>query len=236
MLTEAEQKKQVRRIFSRLAPVYELLNLVFSMGEDIRWRRFTARALRPGALGRVLDVACGTGQLSLAVAKGPSRPFAVGLDLMRPMLKHAQPKLTKGGGRLAFLAGDVLRLPFPDAAFDAVTIGFGIRNVPRRVEGMAEMRRVLAPGGRIYVLEFGPPQAWWLKAVYKPYLSLVLPRLAALISPDPKAFQYLADTVLNFPTPVEFRAEMRAAGYAATRSLPLSHGIAWMHIGEKPPA
>ncbi len=227
------QIREVRRIFSKVAPVYDLLNHVLSLGEDLRWRRFVARALRPGPTGRVLDVACGTGDLALAAARLPWAPLVVGLDLVPAMLGPAAAKAQRRGARVRLVRGDATRLPFGGAAFDAVTIGFGIRNIPRRVEAMAEMRRVLVPGGRLYVLEFTTPRGPLVGRVYRQYLMRLLPRIGGLVSGDESGYRYLAETIAEFPAPDEFRAEMRAAGLKAVRSHPLTRGIAWVHIGEK---
>lgn len=230
------QKAEVRRIFNRVAGVYDLLNHVLSLGEDLRWRRFVARSVRPGKLGRVLDVACGTGDLALAVAARPNRPEVVGLDLVPAMLARAANKVGSKDANVRLVAGDGTRLPFADASFDAVTIGFGIRNIPDRVGAMREMARVLAPGGRVYVLEFTSPQRPWVRAVYQRYLARLLPAIGGLISGDRASYRYLAETIVEFPSPAEFRAEMAASGLAGPVSLPLTQGIAWLHVAEKPAA
>ena len=234
MKDEAARRAQVRGIFNRVAPVYDLANRILSLRQDVHWREFTARCLRPGTTGRVLDVATGTGDLALAVSRRPHRPRVVGLDLVPAMLQRARPKIAaRGQGRVTLLAGDAMALPFSDGQFDAVTIAFGIRNIPRRVEAMAEMGRVLAPGGRLYVLEFTSPQVPWVRRVYTRYLARLLPAVGGWLSGDRSSYQYLADTILAFPSPAQFRAEMRRAGLAAPRSHPLTKGIAWLHVAEK---
>ena len=234
MRDEAEQIRQVRRIFNRVVPVYDILNRVLSLREDVRWRRFVARAVRPGPRGLILDVATGTGDLALALAGRPDGPLVIGLDLVPAMLGPARRKAARSGARLRLLAGDATRLPFPADSFDAVTIAFGVRNIPRRVASMTEMARVLVPGGRLYVLEFTTPQRPWVRQLYQLYLRHLLPRLGGLVSGDGDSYRYLAETILEFPAPPTFRQEMEAAGLTAPRSHALTQGIAWVHVAEKP--
>ncbi len=229
------QVAQVRRIFSTVTPVYDLLNRVLSLRQDVRWRRFVATCLRPGPRGRVLDVATGTADLALALARRPERPLVVGLDLVPAMLGPARKKVARAGARVRLVCGDATTLPFPGQSFDAVTIAFGIRNIPHRHRALAEMLRVLVPGGRLYVLEFTTPTRPLVRRLYHLYLEHLLPHLGGLLSGDTASYQYLARTILEFPTPAQFRAEMQQAGFLAPRSYDLSRGIAWVHIAERGP-
>jgi demethylmenaquinone methyltransferase/2-methoxy-6-polyprenyl-1,4-benzoquinol methylase len=234
MRDEATQLRQVRRIFNRVVPVYDLLNHILSAGQDLHWRRFTAGCLRLGPGARGLDVATGTGDLALAVAARPEEPLVVGLDLVPAMLGPARRKLAKTEAKVRLLAGDGTALPFGDQTFDAVTIAFGIRNIPRRGAALAEMRRVLRPGGRVYVLEFTTPQSPWVRCFYRCYLMHLLPKVGGLVSGDGESYRYLAETIAEFPPPHAFRQEMAAAGLEGARSHALTKGVVWLHVAERP--
>ena len=233
MRDEATQISQVRRIFNQVVPVYDLLNHVLSAGQDLHWRYFTAHAMRLGPEAKVLDVATGTGDLALAVAALPAKPLVVGLDLVPAMLGPAVRKVARRGARVRLMAGDGTALPFADATFDAVSIAFGIRNIPRRVAALAEMNRVLIPGGRVYVLEFTTPQRPLVRRLYQRYLMHLLPKIGGLISGDEFGYRYLAETIMEFPTPAAFRGEMAQAGLVRPRSHALTNGVAWLHVAEK---
>lgn len=234
MRDEAAQISQVRRIFNQVVPVYDLLNHVLSAGQDLHWRRFTAQSMRLGLQARVLDVATGTGDLALAVAALPQSPLVVGLDLVPAMLGPARRKVAQRGAKVRLMAGDGTALPFSKATFDAVSIAFGIRNIPRRVAALADMGRVLRPGGRVYVLEFTTPKRPLVRRLYRRYLANLLPKIGGLVSGDEASYRYLAETIMEFPTPQAFRGEMAQAGLVRPRSHPLTKGVAWLHVAEKP--
>jgi len=231
----AWQKKEVLRIFTSIVPVYDLLNRILSLREDIRWRHYVARSLRLKITNPlVLDVATGTSDLALAAATRSEQPLIIGLDLIPAMLKSAQKKITKKKAKIILLAGDSLNLPFNNDSFDAVTIAFGIRNIHYRIEAMAEMQRVLKPGGRMYVLEFTTPQSFWIRIFYTRYLKYLLPQLGKLLSGNHSSYEYLAKTIMTFPTPTIFKQEIRKAGYLTPTFHKLTHGIAWLYVAEKP--
>lgn len=215
-----------RHIFRPIVPVYDLLNRILSLGFDQAWRR-RAAALLPA--GRILDIACGTGDLALAgAARRGTRVY--GTDILPEMLAKADLKnrVRRGAGKSAaagWVASTGERLAFQAASFDAATIAFGIRNFVDRAEGLREMARVLRPGGRLLILEFGVPTWQPFRALYLLYFRRLLPLAGRLLSGNSRSYAYLPETVLAFPEPGEFEAEIARAGFAAAPSEPLTLGI-----------
>jgi demethylmenaquinone methyltransferase/2-methoxy-6-polyprenyl-1,4-benzoquinol methylase len=229
------EKAAVRSMFDRIARRYDLLNRLLSVGTDVRWRRACVDLLDLDRPARVFDLCTGTADL-LVEALGRDRGHrGVGVDLSEQMLRRGAAKLTRRdlAGRAALAAGDAEALPVSSGCFDAATIGFGIRNVGNPAAALAEIRRVLRPGGRLVVLEFSLPRGW-LGAVYRRYFRGVLPRIGALVSGDSEAYSYLPASVERFPTPEAFAALMEQAGFTAVRWRLLSGGIACLHRGERP--
>ncbi len=230
----APEKAAVRSMFDRIAPRYDLLNRLLSAGTDVRWRRRAVDLLDLPPPLRVLDLCTGTADLLVeAVARHP-RSSGLGVDLSQGMLVRGATKLERLGlARRARLAGgDGERLPVRGGAFDAALVGFGIRNVFDPRAALGELHRALRPGGRLVVLEFSMPGGA-LGALYKVYFRRVLPRLGGLLS-DGSAYSYLPASVARFPSPQDFAALMREAGFGDVRFTLLSGGIACLHRGEKP--
>lgn len=201
------------------------------MGIDQRWRK-RAVALAGAIEGReVVDVCCGTGDLSALFAKGGAR--VIGVDFTPEMLERAVPKGRKAGKTL-FVHGDALRLPLPDACADVATVAFGIRNVADRIAGLHEMKRVLRPGGRLIVLEFAQPKGRIFRGLYRFYFTRVLPKLGGAVSGDGDAYSYLPRTVLAWPDPAQFQREFEAAGLEDCGHELLTRGIACLHFGRVP--
>jgi demethylmenaquinone methyltransferase/2-methoxy-6-polyprenyl-1,4-benzoquinol methylase len=214
----------VRTMFDRIAPVYDVMNRVMTAGLDQRWRRLTARtAVRPG--DAVLDACCGTGDLALAdLQAGAGR--VVGLDFSERMLERARRK----SDAVEWVQGDMLGLPYEDGTFDAVTVGFGVRNVEDLEAGLRELRRVLRPGGRIGVLEITRP-----RGVLRPFFRLwfdVLVPLAGKVLPGGKAYTYLPASVRRFPGPDDLAAVIERAGFGGVAYRRLGGGIVALHTAE----
>jgi demethylmenaquinone methyltransferase / 2-methoxy-6-polyprenyl-1,4-benzoquinol methylase len=236
-LTELGQKtsaqdhaRRVREMFARISPRYDLLNHLLSANIDRRWRRRVVRKLHPQLRSdaKVLDVGCGTGDLSIELFE-KSGAQVTGIDFCRPMLELAQAKAP----HLRFVEGDALRLPFSDAAFDCVTVGFALRNLASVEQGLAELHRVLKPGGVVAVLEFSRPTVPGIRQIVRLYYWRVLPWIGGLLSGLRSAYEYLPDSISRFPDQVTLASMMRAAGFAVVEFENLSGGIAALHTGRR---
>jgi demethylmenaquinone methyltransferase / 2-methoxy-6-polyprenyl-1,4-benzoquinol methylase len=209
-------------MFDRIAPVYDAMNRLMTAGLDRRWRRETAAAVvRPGDW--VLDVCCGTGDLALAAASVGGR--VTGLDFSERMLERARRKAPE----LAWLQGDALSMPFDDGSFDAVTIGFGLRNLEDERRGLGELRRVLVPGGRLGVLEITRPKGI-LTPFYRAWFDGLVP-LAGKVLPGGEAYAYLPASVRRFPSPESLAELMVRAGFEDVRYRLFAGGIVALHTG-----
>jgi demethylmenaquinone methyltransferase/2-methoxy-6-polyprenyl-1,4-benzoquinol methylase len=213
----------VRTMFDRIAPVYDVMNRVMTVGLDIRWRRLTAQAVvRSG--DSVLDGACGTGDLALADLKAGGS-HVTGLDFSERMLERARRKST----RVEWVRGDLLALPFEDASFDAATVGFGVRNVVDLELALKELRRVLRPGGRLGILEITRP-----RGLLRPFFSLWFDRIVPLLGkvlPGGSAYTYLPASVKPFPDAEALAELMRAHGFGEVRFRLLGGTIVALHTG-----
>ncbi|MCP9485645.1 MAG: bifunctional demethylmenaquinone methyltransferase/2-methoxy-6-polyprenyl-1,4-benzoquinol methylase UbiE [Gaiellaceae bacterium MAG52_C11] len=212
----------VRRMFDRIAPVYDLMNRAMTLGLDQRWRRLAVRlSVRPG--DRVLDACCGTGDLAVAAQRAGAD--VVGLDFSTAMLERARRKAPE----LEWIQGDLLELPFEDASFDAATVGFGVRNVSDLERGIGELRRVLRPGGRLAILEITTPRGA-LKPFYKLWFDVLIP-LAGRALPGGKAYTYLPASVRRFPGPEALAILIERHGFTGVEFRRLAGGIVALHTG-----
>ena len=233
---ESKDPSRIKAMFGGISRRYDFLNHVLSLNLDSGWRRQAAAEAcqEPGL--RVLDLCGGTGDLSVALAQGLAAPsLVVCCDFSLPMLARAAPKFVRAGldGRCVVIEADALRLPFRDGSFDAVTVGFGVRNLVDMPAGFREILRVLAPGGRLVVLEFSRPSGPVLSRVYSFYLKSVVPRLGDGASGRRGPYVYLARTIGDFPLPDLLAGMIRDAGFAAVGWQPLTGGIVCIHTALK---
>jgi len=222
----------ITEMFARIAPCYDLLNCLMSWGQDSRWRRVAVRLARPGR-GRVLDVATGTGDMALELARYTGS--VVGLDLCQEMLSRGQIKTEKRRmeKRVDFIVGDALALPFSDNSFDCALNGFALRNVADINLFLAELRRVVKPGGRVVCLELVRPASGIIGAFYRSYLYKIVPVLGRWLSGDGKAYRYLPDSVGCFLSVVEFHKMMEEAGFRQVGHRSLNLGTIAVYVGVK---
>lgn len=231
-----DKGRAIRQMFDDIAPRYDLLNRVLSLGIDRRWRRRAVGQLRVPAGGRVLDVATGTGDVALEIARQTDPAVRiVGADFTQGMLVLGRTKVAESphAGRIVLVNAACEALPCQELCFDGVTIAFGIRNVVDRVAGLREMVRVLKPGGRLVVLEFATPTNPLFRAVYLGYFHHLLPRLGGLLSRR-SAYQYLPESVQGFPDRQAFLTMMGDAGLTNLQAIDLTGGIAVIYVGVKP--
>lgn len=223
--------KAVNAMFARIAGRYDLANHLLSGGVDYWWRQRLVRRVHDVQASSVLDLATGSGDVAFALADGlPPGVQVTGMDFCQPMLDEAVKKRC-GHPRWAdieFRQGDGMALPLPAAAFDAITISFGLRNMADRHQALAEMRRVLRPGGRLFVLEFSQPSCWF-RPFYYAYLKYVLPTVAGLVTGDRSAYEYLGGSIEEFPGRNAMSAEIRRAGFRSVGATPLTFGIVALH-------
>ena len=217
-------------MFDRIAGRYDRLNRIISLGMDRGWRDRLVRAMKLPASSRFLDVATGTADVALAIADMHGDAQVVGLDPSSNMLDVGRIKAQAYGQRIELVQGDAQALPFADAAFDAACISFGIRNVPDRAKGLAEMRRVVKPGGRVVVLELGEPKGGPLAFFARLHVHHIVPRLGAYLSRAPE-YRYLQRSIAAFPPPEEFAAMMGEAGLAEVGIERLAFGAAHIYCG-----
>jgi demethylmenaquinone methyltransferase/2-methoxy-6-polyprenyl-1,4-benzoquinol methylase len=235
-----KSSSQVQRMFGEIADWYDFLNHLLSLGIDRHWRRKTVRLVQPeDGAGPILDVCTGTADLALAywqASRQMDEVHVLGADFCLPMLALGREKCRRAGaeGSVELIEADAVRLPFPDDAFQIVSVAFGLRNVSDMNGGLREMVRVCRPGGRVAVLEFSLPRIWPLKILYQCYFHWLLPLIGQCLARNTqKAYNYLPASVGRFPQGEDFARHMSSAGLREVVLYPFTFGIATLYVGKK---
>ncbi len=230
------KKEQVAEMFDNIAGRYDFMNQLLSLGIHKGWRRKAIKQLIPLQPKILLDVATGTGDLAIEANKRLNPDRITGVDISEGMMKFGREKLKKLGldHKIELKSGDSENLPFPDNTFDAITVGFGVRNFENLENGLAGMYRVLKPGGMLVVLEFSRPKKFPVKQLYNFYFNRVTPFIGKMFARDSRAYSYLPESVNAFPDGKDFLAILQKTGFSSCRWQPLSFGIASIYTGQKP--
>jgi demethylmenaquinone methyltransferase/2-methoxy-6-polyprenyl-1,4-benzoquinol methylase len=229
------KKEGVKKMFDNIAPDYDKLNHILSLNIDKNWRKKAVREIADEARPlNVLDVACGTGDFTIEIArKVPQGSTVVGVDISDGMIAVGLEKLAKLGIDAALEVADCEALPYEDNTFDRISVGFGVRNFEHLELGLSEMYRVLAPGGKLVILELSVPSNAFIRWCYKLYFLKILPFIGGLVSGDRSAYEYLPASVLRFPAPDKFMSIMKSAGFDVVEHRALTLGVCRMYIGKK---
>jgi demethylmenaquinone methyltransferase/2-methoxy-6-polyprenyl-1,4-benzoquinol methylase len=233
---EQSKKEQVEQMFDNIAPTYDRLNHVLSFNIDRIWRKRVMRIVRRSHPAMIMDIATGTGDLAIAMAKRTEGAKILGIDLSEEMLRVARDKVAKLGfsERIVLQKGDAENLGMvADKSVDVVTVAFGVRNFEHLEKGLSELYRCLKPGGKLVVLEFSIPRNRLIRWVYAQYSHRLLPRIGAMISKDRQAYDYLPDSVEEFPSPERFMETLRGVGFTDTKAKSQSFGIAHIYCATK---
>ena len=231
----AGKKEEVKRMFDNIAPTYDRLNHILSLSIDRVWRRRVMRIVRRAHPRQILDLATGTGDLAILMAKRIPQAQVMGVDLSEKMLAEASEKVRRQGldDHVVLYQGDAERLDLGDGAVDAVTVAFGVRNFGNMEAGLSEALRVLRGGGRLVVLEFSTPRNRFVRWAYSLYSDKILRPLGGMVSHDKQAYGYLPASIEEFPSPERFLEIMRGVGFTDCRRHSLCMGIAQIYIGKK---
>jgi demethylmenaquinone methyltransferase / 2-methoxy-6-polyprenyl-1,4-benzoquinol methylase len=227
------EKKNIRAMFNNIARRYDFLNHFLSLGVDLYWRKKVIKILNAFQPKEILDVATGTGDLAIQIAKIKPHKI-IGIDIAEEMLVIANEKIKKKklNNLIKVYPADSENLPFDDKVFDAVTVAFGVRNFENLEKGICEMFRVLKPGGKVVILEFSLPTKFPVKQLYRFYFKYILPLFGRIVSKNKFAYSYLPESVSAFPQGIEFTRIMEQSGFSATKHIKLTFGIASIYIGE----
>jgi demethylmenaquinone methyltransferase/2-methoxy-6-polyprenyl-1,4-benzoquinol methylase len=226
---------RIAGMFDAIAPRYDLLNHLLSAGLDRRWRNLAVEALALGEGARVLDLCTGTADLALATVRRASHASVVGVDFAGEMLRLGVAKVRAASleSRIRLVRGDAASIPVGTGSCDAATIAFGIRNVAEPERALREIARVLKPGGRLAILEFGQPRIPGVRTLYSWYFRYLLPFVGRMVSKHQSAYSYLPASVGTFPPPAEFSNMLAATGFSHVRAVPLTFGIVYLFVAER---
>ncbi|MEO1514341.1 MAG: bifunctional demethylmenaquinone methyltransferase/2-methoxy-6-polyprenyl-1,4-benzoquinol methylase UbiE [Bacteroidota bacterium] len=229
------KKSQVSRMFNKIAPYYDLLNRLLSLGVDTIWRKKAIARLKTGPHRYILDVATGTADVALEAARQLQVEKITGIDISNEMLDIGRSKIAKKGlsDTIVLQEGDSENLPYEDNTFDAITVAFGVRNFENLEKGLEEMFRVLRSGGQLVVLEFSRPSIFPFRQIFNGYFKYILPLIGRLTSKDPKAYRYLYESVQRFPEGDQFVKILEKTGYKSNQCTRLSLGICSIYVGKK---
>ena len=232
---EGSKKGQVSKMFNTIAPYYDFLNHLLSGGIDIIWRKKAIDYLKESKPKLLLDVATGTGDVAITAANRLHPDKITGVDISTKMLEIGRQKIAKKGLEkvITMEEGSAENLPYADNTFDAITVAFGVRNFEDLNKGLAEMNRVLKTGGTLVVLEFSQPRLFPFKQVFNMYFKYMLPLIGRITSKDPKAYQYLYESVQAFPAGNDFINYLQNNGYKSNKWIPLTLGICSIYLGKK---
>jgi demethylmenaquinone methyltransferase / 2-methoxy-6-polyprenyl-1,4-benzoquinol methylase len=232
-----EKARYVLRHFNSIAVKYDFMNTILSLGFHYLWKRLSVKALGLRPAERVIDVCGGTADLSILAARavGPKGRVVL-VDINRAMMEGGRPKVARAGlaDRVSFVQGDAEGMALTDSGFDAVMVGFGIRNVTNMDKGLSEMHRVLRPGGRMMCLEFSLPTSFWFRPLYDFYSFVLMPLAGKILTGNRDAYLYLPESIRKFPSPDAFAAMMTHAGFSRVTYQRLTMGIAVIYLGMKP--
>ncbi len=230
------KSEQVREMFDSIAPAYDFMNRAMTFGIDKLWRAKAVKMIRNHSPRQILDIATGTGDLAIKLARELPEVKITGVDLSEGMIEIGRKKVTEAGldERVEMMTGDCLSLPMADDSYDCVTVAYGVRNFERLLQGYREMLRVLRPGGMLCVIELSTPTSAIVKPLYKIYTRYIIPAVGRMVSKDVRAYSYLPESIAAVPQGEDMLAIMREAGFTDTRHRPLTFGTCTIYTASKP--